>query len=109
MFVSRLAIVSTIAASFAAGTAFADGLQLTSAEYSSVTEACEIGLPLFPVESDFGHETGQYALPISDENGNVHSALIVDETALQDIPACRGEVETMVAQARDVADDKLKS
>ena len=109
MFVSRLAAISAIAATLAAGHALADQVRLTSADQTSVTQACELGLPLFPVESDLGQETGQYALPISDENGEVHSALIVNETALQDIPACRGEIEKMIAEGGEAAEDRLKS
>lgn len=97
MLVSRLTL-SAAAAMLIAGAANAEEFQLTSSEQATVVEACELGLPLIPVESDFGHQTGQFALPISNTDGDVRTALIIEETSLQAIPECRGEVEAAIAE-----------
>ena len=78
---------------FAAGPSAGQDARLTQVEQETVTQACRIGLPLIPVESDYGYETGDYALPLSESDGEVHSALILRESALRDIPECRAEIE----------------
>lgn len=79
-----------------AGPAFAEAkVHLTAAEQATVTDACRVGMPLIPVASDFGHETGEYALPLSEADGAVHSALIISETALRDIPECSAEIDAI--------------
>ncbi|MEQ8556902.1 MAG: hypothetical protein RIB03_01165 [Henriciella sp.] len=98
MIVSRLVIAAATSTLLFAGAAQADDIRLTSAEYTTVAKACETGLPLIPVESDFGMRTGQYALPISEDDGDVHSALIVDEASLRTIPECSAEVEDAIAE-----------
>ena len=89
-----------------AGFANADMVELTSEEVSQVTQACRIGLPLIPVSSDFGFDTGEYALPLSGQNGDVHSALIVSETALREIPECKAEIDAL-AEAENRGSDSL--
>ncbi len=93
-----IALVGVISLS---GAAFAQEAQLTDAEFATVTEACSVGLPLIPVSSDYGYDTGEYALPISQTDGEVHSALIVSAAALRDIPECKAEIEAMTAENDD--------
>lgn len=99
---TRLKPLLTASAAFiaVAGMANAQEVVLTAAEQSVVSNACEIGLPLIPVESDFGYETGQYALPITEAGGEVNSALILSEDSLRSIPECRAEIDHLVAERR---------
>lgn len=108
MFVSKsIAAVATLAI-LAGCAAYADEMHLTSSEYDTVVSACEVGLPMFPVESDFGYSTGQFALPISGDSGKVNSALIISEDALLDIPECRANVEFAIAE-RDAESSEQSS
>ncbi|MGB3627744.1 MAG: hypothetical protein WA989_18100 [Henriciella sp.] len=103
----QILIKTALAASFAftgALTASADMIELTSAEKGEVSQACKIGLPLIPVASDFGYETGQFALPISGQDGEVRSALIVSETALEEIPECKAEIEAFAEHSTEGKD-----
>ena len=90
-----------------AGAAGAQDAQLTPVEQQTVTEACEVGLPIVPVESDFGYETGEYALPLHQSDGEVHSALIIQESELQDIPQCRAIVEKHIAKRQEERDNNV--
>lgn len=101
-------IIASASAGFliGAGAALGDEVQLTAAEQTSVTDACRLGLPLIPVESDYGYETGQYALPIATEDGQVNSALIVNEAVLEGIPECRAEIQSL-AEAREQSDERI--
>ncbi|RIJ29712.1 hypothetical protein [Henriciella mobilis] len=108
MAVSRLSFSALILAALTTGVAQADSMKLTSAEHETVVQACELGLPFIPVESDFGYQTGQFALPVSDDGGDVHSAIILEEASLRTIPECKGEVEDAIAR-RDDAEDTRSS
>ncbi|WP_084399774.1 hypothetical protein [Henriciella aquimarina] len=101
MTVSKTIISALAGLTIMTGAAAAQEVQLTSAEQKTVTDACRVGLPLIPVESDFGHATGDYALPLSEDNGEVHSALIVSETDLRKIPECKAEIDNAIAGRED--------
>lgn len=101
----KTALAATVA-TLGAMSASADTVELTSAEKMQVSQACKIGLPLIPVSSDYGYETGEFALPISGQDGEVHSALIVTGAALQDIPECKAEIEAFAENKSD-SDDTL--
>ncbi|GGB62297.1 MULTISPECIES: hypothetical protein [Henriciella] len=90
------ALIVTMAIFSGAMAANADPAELTEVELTQVTEACEFGLPLIPVSSDYGYDTGEFALPISERDGEVHSALIISAAALQDIPECKAEIDALV-------------
>jgi len=108
MAVSRLFFSASVLAALTTGLSHADPVKLTSAEREAVGQACELGLTLIPVESDFGYQTGQFALPVRDAGGDVHSAIILEEASLRTIPECRGEVEDAVAR-RDEAEETRSS
>ena len=77
-----------------AGAAAADAkVELTAAERTEVADACRSGLPLIPVQSDFGYETGEYALPLSSDGEEVNSAFILSADALRDIASCSATLE----------------
>lgn len=105
MTVSRMILAALSVGFVASGPALADEFHLTSAEKATVTQACETGVSLIPVRSDFGHDTGDFALPISEENGDVRSALIISRSALKEIPECRADVEA-IAEQQSREDDK---
>ena len=107
MTISRIIFATVSAGLMAAAPAFADKVHLTAAEKATVTDACETGITLVPVQSDFGYETGDYALPISGRNGEVHSAMIISETALRDIPECRVNIEALADSERDERDNRV--
>ncbi|WP_084418405.1 hypothetical protein [Henriciella litoralis] len=79
------------------GFAMAQDVSLTSAEQDMVSDACRVGAPLIPVQSDFGYETGEFALPIQSDSGDVNSALILSAQSLRDIPECKAEVDDLIA------------
>lgn len=106
MIVSRLFTAGAATVCLMAGVAQAEDFTLTSAERETVVHACQLGLPLIPVESDFGNNTGQFALPIADRNGEVHTALIVEEASLRGIPECRAEIEDAVARRDEESDTR---
>ncbi|MEQ9317382.1 MAG: hypothetical protein RLN72_16140 [Henriciella sp.] len=99
----RTALTASVAM-LGAMSASADMVELTSAEKIQVSQACKIGLPLIPVSSDYGYETGEFALPISGQDGEVHSALIVTGDALQDIPECKAEIEAFADNSSESED-----
>ena len=100
--------IAYVSAAFAmsAGAALADEVRLTAAEQATVVDACRVGMPLIPVESDYGYATEEYALPLAEENGDVHSALILSAAVLKDIPECKAEVESLAAQ-RGESNDRI--
>ena len=106
MIVSRFSVSALALAALIPGVAQADPLNLTPAQHETVVQACELGLPFIPVESDFGYQTGQFALPVQDAGGDVHSAIILEETSLRTIPECRGEVEDAVARREEAEDTR---
>jgi hypothetical protein len=91
-----LAAVAAFATATGPGTAQA--IQLTAAERLEVSQACRTGLPLIPVQSDYGEETGEYALPISEDGGEVNSAFILTEGMLRSINDCKFAVERIKNQ-----------
>lgn len=91
-------IQKTIFAAFAfaaaSGAALSEpAVELTSSERIEVSKACKSGMPLIPVQSDFGYETGEFALPISQDGGEVNSALILTSDVLKEISGCSVIVE----------------
>lgn len=103
--VSKLLAAAAILAG-SATYAHADMVELTAEEVSQVTQACEVGLPLIPVSSDYGYDTGEYALPLASQDGNVNSALIVSATALKQIPECKAEID-MIAELETTSNDSV--
>lgn len=84
----------------ASGAAFADaGHGLEAQDVRVVTQACERDQPFFPIIGDLGKATGEYALPVRDEAGEVVAAIILTHAAIRSIPECR-KSEARVAQAK---------
>ncbi|WP_300376894.1 hypothetical protein [Henriciella sp.] len=107
MTVSRMILAALSAGILASGPALAGEVHLTSAEKATVTQACETGISLIPVRSDFGHDTGNYALPITEDNGDVRSALIVSQSALNDTPECKMDVDAIAEQQPREDDNRI--
>lgn len=55
----------------------------------TVADACERDQPFFPIIGDLGKHTGEYALPVRDEAGEVIAAIVLSHAALRSIPECR--------------------
>lgn len=103
----RIPVRTILAASLAvtgALAASADKVELTSAEKAQVSQACKIGLPLIPVSSDYGHDTGEFALPLSESDGEVHTALIVSANDLKEIDECKAEITAFAERSSDGED-----
>ncbi|MEM5517059.1 hypothetical protein WNY37_08855 [Henriciella sp. AS95] len=98
--------VAAVALFTGAAAANAESVALTEVELTQVTQACEVGLPLIPVSSDYGYDTGEYALPLSEGDGEVHSALIVSATVLENIPECRAEIDAF-ADREERGEDRI--
>ncbi|WP_156807788.1 hypothetical protein [Henriciella marina] len=93
MTLSRFLSATLVAATAAIAPAMADTVHLTSAEMTQAEDACRAGSPLIPVRSDFGNETGEFALPVMSENGKANSAIILDENAIDALPGCKARIE----------------
>lgn len=100
MTISKMIAVSCVAVASIAGMASAQQVELTAAEQATASRACQVGMPLIPVESDYGYDTGEYALPLSEADGGVHSALIISAAVLRDIPECKVEIEAIEREER---------
>lgn len=50
--------------------------------------ACIAGEAPVPQVSDFGHETGIYAIPVRDDRGSVIGAIMMSEDAVREVKAC---------------------
>ena len=95
------ASLAAAAAAIFAAPASAGELHLTATQIEQAGEACRAGTPLIPVRSDFGTETGQYALPLfSERSGQPNSAIILDSDTLETLPALSGELPGSPAPER---------
>ena len=93
MTLSRFLVATLVAAAAAIAPAMADTVHLTSAELNQAEDACRAGSPLIPVQSDYGNETGEFALPVISEDGKANSAIILNDDALDALPGCRARIE----------------
>tara|TARA_R110000868_G_scaffold401496_1_gene677007 strand:+ start:621 stop:950 length:330 start_codon:yes stop_codon:yes gene_type:complete len=69
--------------------ASAEDLTLVAEQVSYAQSACEHGSELVPVISDYGYDTGEYAIPEFGDNGEVLSAVILRLEVLRQIPECK--------------------
>lgn len=104
--IPKLVTAASIALAFAS-LANAQEVQLTSAQRVEVSNACRSGLPLVPVESDLGFETGEYALPILGEGGEVSSAWILSEETLREISSCRLKIDDVASEDQTLASSAI--
>lgn len=99
---ARIFLSASLAATAAifAAPASAGELHLTATQIEQAGEACRAGTPLIPVRSDFGTETGQYALPLfSERSGQPNSAIILDSDTLETLPECQAQLTGSVLGA----------
>lgn len=89
-----------LAGLFAAAPMLASGEEasLTPANITLATEACANGAAPVPELSDFGHETGLYAVPIADEQGTIYTAVMMSAEQMSDIQVCARKLDLQRTQ-----------
>jgi hypothetical protein len=98
----------SVSISFFVGLAGLGGLAHAEAAHSldaedvrAVTEACERDQPFLPIVGDRGRHTGEYALPVRDQSGQVIAAIVLTDAALRSIPGCKKSPPKIMAGEPD--------